>query len=135
MCFEVCFSVCSLVCFEVCFSSVLLSVFLGVLLGGFRSVFLGVLLGVFLQCASRCVSRCAATKQMFWFLSSVLPLSRSVILTGAAEVGQTQPQKEREKDVGKYSNTAIWQGFRPVPTIIPISQSCELVGQINLVFG
>ena len=101
--------------------------FLGVL----RSVFLA----VFLQCASRCVSRCAATKQMFWFLSSVLPLSRSVILTGAAEVGQTQPQKEREKDVGKYSNTAIWQGFRPVPTIIPISQSCELVGQVDLVFG
>ena len=83
------------------FSTVFLSVFLGVL----RSVFLA----VFLQCASRCVSRCAATKQMFWFLSSVLPLSRSVILTGAAEVGQNSAT-DRGVNEGKYCNQGfIWQ--------------------------
>ena len=113
------------VCFSSVFRSVFLGVFLGVLrsvflqcaskcvfgvlLGVFRSVFLGVLLGVFLQCASRCVSRCAATKQMFWFLSSVLPLSRSVILTGAAEVGQnsaTDREGERCRKIQQYCNMA-----------------------------
>ena len=50
--------------------------------------------------------------------------------------GGTATDREGERvNVGKYSNTAIWQGFRPVPSIIPISQSCELVGQMNLVFG
>ena len=86
----------------VCFSSVFRSVFLAVFLGVLRSVFLA----VFLQCASWCVSRCAATKQMFWFLSSVLPLSRSVILTGAAEVGQnsaTETERGRVNE-GKYCN-------------------------------
>ena len=81
-----------------CLSSVFLGVLLRVLLGVLLSVFLGVLL--------KCVSRCAAAKQMFWFLSSVLPLSRSVILTGAAEVGQnsaTETEGGRVNE-GKYCN-------------------------------